>query len=190
MVRAAVPEADGSVYGIGASTRVVRRGRVRLVRPQTRARRRGMAPFEGRSGRYGTVSIIASDVCPTPGNWHLSLAHELGCDHIDGRLDAMFARGRDDRIGGKLLYNGTSQLERRLNWFASELLVPDSQLDSRINSRASAPSAPKSRRPALDGLSRTRWSMRRNREQRDLLPPAGPPHLPDPHEATPYKRSP
>jgi len=85
--------------------------------------------------RFG---IIVSDACPTPGHRRFSLAHELGHYHIDGHLDAMFA-GDAERVEseGEFLRSRKSRLEREADWFASELLVPASQLGPRIDEPAS-----------------------------------------------------
>ena len=84
-----------------------------------------------KGNRFG---IIVSDACPTPGHRRFSLAHELGHYHIDGPLDAMFA-GDTEQVesAGDFLHDGKSPLEREADWFASELLVPASQLGSRID---------------------------------------------------------
>ena len=113
------------------------------VDPVWIARRQGLAVEEGPlpSGVYGALwrkgnrfGIIVSDACPTPGHRRFSLAHELGHYHIDGHLDAMFA-GDAERVEseGEFLHNRKSRLEREADWFASELLVPASQLGPRID---------------------------------------------------------
>lgn len=113
------------------------------VDPVWIARRQGLAVEEGPlpSGVYGVLwkkgnrfGIIVSDACPTPGHRRFSLAHELGHYHIDGHLDAMFA-GDAERVEseGEFLHNRKSRLEREADWFASELLVPASQLGPRID---------------------------------------------------------
>ena len=117
------------------------------VDPVWIARRQGLAVEEGPlpSGVYGALwkrgnrfGIIVSDACPTPGHRRFSLAHELGHYHIDGHLDAMFA-GDAERVEseGEFLPNRKSRLEREADWFASELLVPASQLGPRIDEPAS-----------------------------------------------------
>ena len=113
------------------------------VDPVQIAHHQGLAVAEGPlpSGVYGALwkkgnrfGIIVSDACPTPGHRRFSLAHELGHYHIDGHLDAMFA-GDTERVesAGEFLQDGKSPLEREADWFASELLVPASQLGSRID---------------------------------------------------------
>ena len=113
------------------------------VDPVRIARRQGLAVEEGPlpSGVYGALwkkgnrfGIIVSDACPTPGHRRFSLAHELGHYHIDGHLDAMFA-GDTKRVesAGEFHHHDKSPLEREADWFASELLVPASQLGSRID---------------------------------------------------------
>ena len=118
------------------------------VDPVWIARRQGLAVEEGPlpSGVYGALwkkgnrfGIIVSDACPTPGHGRFSLAHELGHYHIDGHLDAMFA-GDAERVEseGGFFHNRKSRLEREADWFASELLVPASQLGPRIDEEPSS----------------------------------------------------
>ena len=113
------------------------------VDPVWIAHRQGLAVEEAPlpSGVYGALwkkgnrfGIIVSDACPTPGHRRFSLAHELGHYHIDGHLNAMFA-GDAERVEseGEFLHNRKSRLEREADWFASELLVPASQLGPRID---------------------------------------------------------
>ena len=115
------------------------------VDPVRIARRQGLAVEEGPlpSGFYGALwkksnrfGIIISGACPTPGHRRSSLAHELGHYHIDGHLDAIFA-GDTERVesAGEFHNQGKSRLEREADWFASELLVPASQLGPRIDER-------------------------------------------------------
>ena len=131
------------------------------VDPVRIARRQGLAVEEGPlpSGVYGALwkkgnrfGIIVSDACPTPGHRRFSLAHELGHYHIDGHLDAMFA-GDAERVesAGGFLHDGKSRLEREADWFASELLVPASEL---------GPGAVR-RRDAVCGRARPRVVRRR-----------------------------
>ena len=81
----------------------------------------------------GAFGIIISPDCPTVGHRRFSVAHELGHYHIDGHVEAMFARdlGTVESRGG-LFRNRKDPCEREADWFASELLVPTALFVSRV----------------------------------------------------------
>ena len=92
------------------------------------------------SGVFGALwkkgdsfGIIVSDSCPTAGHRRFSLAHELGHYHVDGHADAMFV-GETEVVPsmGGLFRDQDDRLEREADWFASELLVPTTQLSPLI----------------------------------------------------------
>jgi len=81
----------------------------------------------------GGFGILVSTECPTRGHRNFSLAHELGHYHIDGHMEALFARGEEIAVSqGGLFRNSKDRYEREADWFASELLAPTGLVQPRV----------------------------------------------------------
>lgn len=112
------------------------------VDPVWIARKHGLSVDEKPlpSGVFGALwkrrngfGIVVSDSCPTAGHRRFSVAHELGHYHVDGHVDGMFSGTTDTVVSqGGLFRDQSNRLEREADWFASELLVPATQVVPRF----------------------------------------------------------
>jgi hypothetical protein len=81
-------------------------------------------------GAFGRVQgrfvIAISPNCPTPQHRRFTVSHELGHYHLDGHVEQMFAGGADWVVStGSHFQGGANQVEREADFFASELLMPE-----------------------------------------------------------------
>lgn len=77
----------------------------------------------------GHFVIAISTSCPTPQHRRFTAAHEIGHYHLDGHVEQMFAGGIAwVPSTGSHFQDGANQVEREADFFASELLMPESMV--------------------------------------------------------------
>jgi len=75
----------------------------------------------------GRFVIAISPNCPTPQHRRFTAGHELGHYHLDGHVEQMFAGGIKWVVStGSHFQGAASPVEREADFFASELLMPQS----------------------------------------------------------------
>lgn len=75
----------------------------------------------------GHFVIAISTSCPTPQHRRFTAGHELGHYHLDDHVEQMFAGGIAwVPSTGSHFQSGSNQVEREADFFASELLMPES----------------------------------------------------------------